>query len=242
MLRGLGWNAADADAEFSESRIIRRLNRYVEQTGRLPLEYAQKVLEKLPQPWVVKDPRFVTTLHEWAPLFQLMDRKPVLVRVRCDRQSMLSSYARRGSPGDVEMRVDQLLGLCAKQYDRWPWQRLTIEYELLPGRLYPSSIWASMMPVCGGRAANSRCRKLQTGKASRRTEAQAARAAKKKLEADSAFAAAANHLHNKHDDGRCACWKTGRRGCRATRHLAAVDEAAQAGRVGAGLAQRRVSR
>jgi hypothetical protein len=65
------------------------------------------------------------------PLFQAMDRKPVLVRVRRDRKSVLSSYARRGSPGDVELRIEQLLGLCSKQYERWPWQRLTIEYELL---------------------------------------------------------------------------------------------------------------
>jgi hypothetical protein len=55
MLCGLGWNAADADAAYGESCSVRKLNRWVEKTGQLPIRRAQEVLRKLPEPWVIKD-------------------------------------------------------------------------------------------------------------------------------------------------------------------------------------------
>lgn len=131
MLHRLGWNAADADEEFGESVSVRHLNQMIERTGRLPPERAQTVLERLSQPWAIKDPRFARTLHHWSPAFVSMQRKPVLLRVRRDREDVLRSYARRGAPGDFELRVDQHLALCQRQYEQWPWRRLTIDYELL---------------------------------------------------------------------------------------------------------------
>lgn len=131
MLHALGWNAADADTAFAESRSVRALNRVAEQTGALPHERAANALEGLAKPWAVKDPRFVKTLHHWLPLFANMDRKPVLLHVRRDRQSTLSSYRRRRAPGDLEQRIDQLRALCQQQYERWPWQRLSVDYEML---------------------------------------------------------------------------------------------------------------
>ena len=98
MLQGLGWNSADADIQFGESRTVRRLNRWVEKTGQLPVKYAQKVIEKLPQPWVIKDPRFVKTLHEWTPLFQTMDQKPVLLRVRATAKACSAAILGAGRP------------------------------------------------------------------------------------------------------------------------------------------------
>lgn len=137
MLNGLGWNAADADQEFFESCSIRELNKLVLKSGKLPADRARKVLDSLPKPWVIKDPRFVSTLHHWLPLFASMDRKPVLLKLRRDRQSMLGSYSRRQAPGDFVQRVDQLLQLAEGQYDRWPWGRLTVEYERLAQAIAP---------------------------------------------------------------------------------------------------------
>jgi hypothetical protein len=131
MLRNLGWNSADADAEFCESRSVRALNERALRTGRLAVKRARKILDGLPAPWVIKDPRFVHTLPAWMPLFSSLDRKPVLVRVRRDRQSMVHSYRRRGAPGDFLRRIDQQLALCRQQYEHWPWVRLSIDYELL---------------------------------------------------------------------------------------------------------------
>lgn len=131
MLHAGGWSAADADEAFCESRSIRRLNQGIEKTGTLPHRQAKAALSALPQPWAIKDPRFVSTLHLWTPLLMSMERKPVLLRVRRDRDSLLHSYLRRRARGDVPQRIDQLLALCQRQYERWPWIRLSIEYELL---------------------------------------------------------------------------------------------------------------
>ena len=131
MLHALGWNAGDADTKFAESQSVRSLNQAIEKCGRLPRSRAQAILEDLPQPWAIKDPRFVKTLHHWIPLFLKTDRKPVLLRVRRDCQSLLRSYARRKAVGDLEQRIQEYLALSQMQYERWPWQRLSIEYELL---------------------------------------------------------------------------------------------------------------
>ena len=131
MLHGIGWNAGDADKRFGESVGVRRLNIYTETNGALPPRYAQAVLDRLPRPWAIKDPRFVKTLHHWLPHFERMERKPILLRIRRDRDGLLASYQRRQAPGDVIQNIDQLLELCQQQYDRWPWQRLSIEYARL---------------------------------------------------------------------------------------------------------------
>jgi hypothetical protein len=131
MLGRAGWNLGDADKEFSEHCAVRRLNQHVEKTGHLPHKEARQVLDSLPTPWVIKDPRFVATLHHWIPLFFKQDRKPVLVRIQRDRDAVISSYQRRSAPGDVVQRVDMALKLCRQQQERWPWERVTIEYERL---------------------------------------------------------------------------------------------------------------
>jgi hypothetical protein len=130
-LHAMGWNAADADKQFAESVAFRRQNMSIESTGFLQPVPAARTLAQLPRPWAVKEPRFVTTLHHWLPHFAEMDRKPVLLRIRRDRQSTLASYQRRGAPGDIQQRVDQLLGLCEQQFERWPWGRFSIVYERL---------------------------------------------------------------------------------------------------------------
>ncbi len=131
MLGRAGWNLGDADEEFAEHRAIRQLNQIVERTGRLPQKKAQKIIEQLPRPWVIKDPRFVSTLHHWLPLFLETDRKPVLVRIQRDRDAVMSSYQRREAPGDVVQRIDQLMHMCREQFERWPWESVALEYELL---------------------------------------------------------------------------------------------------------------
>ena len=131
MLTSLGWNAGDADAQFSESKSIRSLNMLVEAKGVLPRPLARQAVQNLPRPWAVKDPRFVQTLNHWLPVFQEMERKPTLVRISRSPERMLESYRRRGAPGDVPFRIRQGLELCRKQYETWPWPKVTVEYERL---------------------------------------------------------------------------------------------------------------
>ena len=53
---------------------------------------AKRLLLSLPNRFVLKDPRFVWTLHLWTPLFP---RLPVLVRVRRDDKSVWRSHVLR---------------------------------------------------------------------------------------------------------------------------------------------------
>lgn len=131
MLTSLGWNAGDADQAFAESVSVRSLNMHVEAKGVLPRPVAREVIHNLPRPWAVKDPRFVQTLNHWLPVFQEMERKPTLVRISRSPERMLESYRRRGAPGDVPFRIRQGLELCRKQYEFWPWSKVTVEYERL---------------------------------------------------------------------------------------------------------------
>jgi len=131
MLMQLGWSGGDADEEFGESVSIRKLNQVIEATGKLPKAKALELIHSMPKPWVLKDPRFVQTLHHWLPLFQTLETKPLLLRIRRNRADMLNSYSRRRSPGDFQYRIDRQLVECQEQYDRWPWIRLSIDYELI---------------------------------------------------------------------------------------------------------------
>jgi hypothetical protein len=69
-------------------------------------------------------------LHHWLPHFNQVEPKPVLVRITRSTDSLIASFRRRQSPGDVAMRVEQLMTMCRQQYQAWPWMRLTIDYEL----------------------------------------------------------------------------------------------------------------
>ena len=131
MLHALGWEPGDADTAFAESVEVRNLNHDIERFGILPPRRAHLVLARLPRPWAIKDPRFVRTLHHWLPHFSQLEPKPVLMRITRSTESLVTSFRRRQTPGDVAMRVEQLLNLCRQQYEAWPWMRMTIDYERL---------------------------------------------------------------------------------------------------------------
>ena len=131
MLQSAGWQGGDADLPYGESLRIRELNQTVLRHGRLPLGKARSALRSLPQPWAIKDPRFVSTLQHWLPMFDELDKPPVLVRIVRNPEQVVASYARRNARGDLRQLVDQRMSMCQHQYDAWPWPKMTIEYERL---------------------------------------------------------------------------------------------------------------
>jgi hypothetical protein len=131
MLHAAGWDAVDADQPFAESVSVRALNQYVQQHGFLPPRRARTLLGSLPRPWAVKDPRFVMTLHHWMPHLAALDARPALVRITRDLSHVAESYRRRGYRGDLTHMLRQREAMCLQQYERWPWGKLTIEYEKL---------------------------------------------------------------------------------------------------------------
>jgi hypothetical protein len=85
---------------------------------------ARVILAELPQPWVLKAPRFHLTLTRWLPV--LAQYEPALLWIREDLAAVAESYRRRGE--DVS-RVGEKLRLCQVQFDRWPWVKLAIDAE-----------------------------------------------------------------------------------------------------------------
>ena len=84
MMAAAGWDAADADEDFAECVWIRDANMRLIRTGEFDAAANYQRLQKMPQPWVFKDPRFVHTLHYWLPLFAELEQPPVLVRIQRD--------------------------------------------------------------------------------------------------------------------------------------------------------------
>ncbi|HUG92884.1 MAG TPA: glycosyltransferase [Planctomycetaceae bacterium] len=131
MLHSAGWEPADADQEFGESVRVRELNEQILTSGRLHRQPARRLLDSFPEPWAVKDPRFVATLRHWLPHFADLRRPPLLMRIVREPQHVAPSYLRRGFRGDLRQMLDLSFRLCREQYDLWPWQKLTLDYERL---------------------------------------------------------------------------------------------------------------
>ncbi|MEZ6065478.1 MAG: hypothetical protein R3B90_07140 [Planctomycetaceae bacterium] len=131
MLHAAGWDPVDADRDFAESVSIRQLNQMIQKHGLLPPRRAHALLKVLPSAWAIKDPRFVMTLNHWLPHFSMLEAPPCLVRINRDPAEVVASYRRRGVRGDLPLLVEQRQSLAEQQYDRWPWSKLTIEYERL---------------------------------------------------------------------------------------------------------------
>lgn len=126
MLHALGWKPADADADYAESVSVRRINDGILSGQFDPVE-ACCTLQKLPQPWAIKDPRFVRTLGTWQPLFA--DYRPLLVWLVRDMDAVKASYQRRHETGPFDGTVEAALELALNAFSCWPWGKVRLEYE-----------------------------------------------------------------------------------------------------------------
>lgn len=128
MLHALGWCDGDADQEFAESVSIREVNEAALH-GHLNEEAASKALKSLPQPWALKDPRFVHTIEYWYPLFT--DYEPVLVWLFRNPDSIAASYRRRNEQLRFGLSVNESCELAGQTFAQWPWMKLLVTYENL---------------------------------------------------------------------------------------------------------------
>lgn len=123
MAMRLGWHCPDADDVWCESETFRQLN----EDG-WDRDAASRFLAGLPQPWVLKDPRFVHTAQRWLPALQAY--QPVLVYVTRIRSDVIASYRRRGFD-DPETLYDRREDAANKVYLGWPWQKLQVDFEAI---------------------------------------------------------------------------------------------------------------
>lgn len=135
MLGALDWTLEGLDEEYSEPPAVRRLNWIARKTGKL----SAVAWQSLPSagPWVVKDPRFIWTLHLWHEHFQRVTHPPLLVWITRDDEAVAGSYLRRnhfGGDRDVALaQIAQRRQLAADQFARWPagWPKVHVDYEQL---------------------------------------------------------------------------------------------------------------
>lgn len=123
MLMQCGYNKNDSDEEYGESVSVREVNDRMF-TNSHTLHHMQTAMDNMLEPWVIKDPRFVYHLDKWATLFA--KDPPLLVWIKRDTEAVRESYLRRYGKDNL---VVKRLALAQDQYNRWPWHKITINYE-----------------------------------------------------------------------------------------------------------------
>lgn len=133
MLFAAGWSASDADEEFGENVAFRAMNENFGPRWWLDRRRARALLAELGEPWVLKDPRLVSTMPAWLEHFATVERPPLLVWIRRNPADVADSYGRRGElPRDEAFSiVAERVRKCQKHFLAWPWPKLAIDYEQL---------------------------------------------------------------------------------------------------------------
>ena len=121
-------NTGDADEEYAECVSVRAVNEAAIYKS-FDEDAARQALRSLPQPWALKDPRFVHTIQSWLPL--LAEYEPVLVWLVRDSKAVSESYRRRNEQVRFGMTVDEVVELAGKVFAAWPWGKVRVGYEEL---------------------------------------------------------------------------------------------------------------
>ena len=126
-LAALCWNLGDADEEFAESVRIRAANQRLLKSEIINLRSEMDAaLAALPEPWAIKDPRFVDTLHRWRDA--LAPYQPLLLWVTKETLQVVESYQRRGKNlAQAAAIVADKQTKAAAQYHAWPWSKLQVD-------------------------------------------------------------------------------------------------------------------
>jgi hypothetical protein len=117
----LGWQLPDNDPDYNEPRRIRRANDCLRRGRSLDL---QPLIEPLPRPWLLKDPRFTETLEAWLPAFA--PSQPLLLWLQRDAAAVRASWERRGESVAL---LDRRSRLAEKQFEYWPWAKQRVQFE-----------------------------------------------------------------------------------------------------------------
>lgn len=145
-LLSLGWHAPPLD-EFAEPPKIREFNMDLMRQPNTAtsthdtrlVAKATQLLNELPEGYVIKDPRFVLTLHFWWDrIFSELppSQQPLLVWIRRDFQEVAQSYRRRDyyvKRGDQKVlglygrSLNELYEMAARQYDQWEGDKLMVD-------------------------------------------------------------------------------------------------------------------
>lgn len=118
MMGMLGWQLGDADDEYSESVSVREINQ------RRQFSRCGQVLSQLPEPWVIKDPRFCEHLDKWLPALQ--HYSPTLVWLTRDIADVEQSYRKRGENWH---RARERQAMAQTHWYEWRGPKVQVSYE-----------------------------------------------------------------------------------------------------------------
>lgn len=132
MLIELGSNRLEADyGNNTENSLIYDVNQSLIAERPADWDSVRRLLAGR-NPWMVKDPHFVFTLDRWVPMLSEFGFRPVLLCITRDHDSVINSWNRRGEGlPDAAPHVAVAERMCRQQIDRWPWERIVIDYEKL---------------------------------------------------------------------------------------------------------------
>lgn len=132
MLRELGWNLpTDAD-EYAEPAWIREMNDRMIRGHVADYDERSAAISALPEPWVLKDPRFCWTLKHWREwldgcllLWLTRDLESIENSLRRAGwgQETASGYCSRGVP------LPKIHNRCKNYFDQWQGPKLQISFE-----------------------------------------------------------------------------------------------------------------
>lgn len=127
MIIALGWSNKGLDEEYAEHVAIREVNDAA-YSSKLDLNKANKLLNTLESPWVLKDPRFCETLPLWIE--PMLKAQPLLVWIVREPNAVEASYAKRGEPALIRgFTRPQNLAHAAESFAAWPYPKIKVEYE-----------------------------------------------------------------------------------------------------------------
>lgn len=127
MAMKLGWNCPDADETYAESVEFREINELLLE-GIYDRDRALRFLKGMPQPWIIKDPRFLSTRDWWQPLIK--PYRPLLLYVTRNRSDVLDSQERRGvRRQDAKVWYEARDRKATRIWLDWPWAKLQLDFD-----------------------------------------------------------------------------------------------------------------
>ena len=120
----LSLNLGDIDQQYCEETGVRFVNQRHWSSGNFDELAARRAVRRIPQPWIIKDPRFRRGLHHWLPVFERY--RPLLVYLTKDAATVKASHARAGwshvyDPRDVNR--------CNESFRKWPFAKIRLQAE-----------------------------------------------------------------------------------------------------------------
>lgn len=123
-IQAFGFNFGNVDKKYYEHQTVRAINQQLLNTGEFDALWARRTLRSLPQPWILKDPRWRKTLPHWIGVLKEFD--PLLVYLVKDKATVQDSYARQGwhyDPKDHQR--------CDDHFAAWEGKKLKIDVARL---------------------------------------------------------------------------------------------------------------